>query len=303
MDTKFSDQPDLESIQPERLIKYRVSDDGFAAEVLLPGFTYTDFDQKIGGKLNLWSLAKVFEAIRFTVLPKGFGHFPRLKDDGHSMFMASALYKVTDKGNEVTSHSYWGLHTPFLANLKIFYAGTSAFSFNILLSDYRSGETLVKAEMSFVYVDFKTRKPCPFPDWYNQLKEGQELTKPSERLVTPDIPHEAFKFDLQSAFSDIDHNGHVNQSVYVKWCTDAGTEAALKGHYSGFKGNIGTYPMNTFELKYVGEVLANEPVVISTWQDKDNHLVLHFVISKESKVAVVAKFIFLSLEYQPKVKL
>ncbi|WAR05073.1 hypothetical protein MAR_020442, partial [Mya arenaria] len=199
MDTKFSDQPDLESIQPERLIKYRVSDDGFAAEVLLPGFTYTDFDQKIG-----------------------------------------------------------------------------AFSFNILLSDYRSGETLVKAEMSFVYVDFKTRKPCPFPDWYNQLKEGQELTKPSERLVTPDIPHEAFKFDLQSAFSDIDHNGHVNQSVYVKWCTDAGTEAALKGHYSGFKGNIGTYPMNTFELKYVGEVLANEPVVISTWQDKDNHLVLHF---------------------------
>ena len=42
--------PDIATIQPERLIKYRVSEDRFSAEVLLPGLWYTDFDKKIGGK-------------------------------------------------------------------------------------------------------------------------------------------------------------------------------------------------------------------------------------------------------------
>ena len=42
--------PDIASIQPDRLIKYRISDDRFSGEVLLPGLWYTDFDKKIGGK-------------------------------------------------------------------------------------------------------------------------------------------------------------------------------------------------------------------------------------------------------------
>jgi len=47
----MADKVDIADTQPERLIKHRVSEDGFEAEVLLPGFAYTDFDKKIGGKL------------------------------------------------------------------------------------------------------------------------------------------------------------------------------------------------------------------------------------------------------------
>jgi hypothetical protein len=53
MESKFSHLPDIKTIQPDRLIKYRVSEDKFSAEVLLPGLSYTDFDQKIGGKIIL----------------------------------------------------------------------------------------------------------------------------------------------------------------------------------------------------------------------------------------------------------
>lgn len=49
MFSKFSHLPDISTTQPDRLIKYRVSEDRFTAEVLLPGLSYTDFDQKIGG--------------------------------------------------------------------------------------------------------------------------------------------------------------------------------------------------------------------------------------------------------------
>ena len=41
--------PDMATIQPDRLIKYRISEDRFYGEVLLPGLWYTDFDRKIGG--------------------------------------------------------------------------------------------------------------------------------------------------------------------------------------------------------------------------------------------------------------
>ena len=49
MEDAFKHLPDIATIQPDRLIKYRVSEDRFSAEVLLPGLWYTDFDKKIGG--------------------------------------------------------------------------------------------------------------------------------------------------------------------------------------------------------------------------------------------------------------
>ena len=54
MSEAFKSMPDIATIQPERLIKYRISEDRFAAEVLLPGLWYTDFDKKIGGISKLW---------------------------------------------------------------------------------------------------------------------------------------------------------------------------------------------------------------------------------------------------------
>ena len=41
--------PDIATIQPDRLIKYRISEDRFSGEVLLPGLWYTDFDPVFEG--------------------------------------------------------------------------------------------------------------------------------------------------------------------------------------------------------------------------------------------------------------
>ncbi|WAR05071.1 hypothetical protein MAR_020440 [Mya arenaria] len=300
MDSKFSGLPDLRTIQPGRLIKYRISDDGFAAELLLPGLTYTDFDQKIGGKMNLWSLAKLFESIRYVVLPNGFCHYNRLKDVGHSIFNAETSYHLSDKGNKLKAQTHWGTNYLMHAHLKVFYAGTSAFSFEIIVREHETGDFLAKALLTFVYVDFKTRRPATFPDWFNKLKENQHFGPPSPRLARPSIPLDAYKFEIQAAFSDIDFNGHVNNSIYIKWCTDAGTEAALKGHYSGFSENIGKYPMDVFEIKYLGEGVVSDVFEILTWQDQENPFVLHFVFTKNEKVSVVVRFQYKSLQFSAK---
>ncbi|XP_060589769.1 uncharacterized protein LOC132744969 isoform X6 [Ruditapes philippinarum] len=290
MESKFSHLPDIKTIQPDRLIKYRVSEDKFSAEVLLPGLSYTDFDQKIGGKMNLWSMAKLFECIRYAVLPYGFGHFDRLKDDEHSIFMASTAYHISEYGNTLNTRPHWGLNFPMYTTLDIIYSGSSAFCFEIKLTNYENKKLLMSARMTFVYIDYKTRKPAPFPGWYIEAKKLKSFGPALPRLATPEIPGNAFQYEVTSCYSDIDHNGHVNQSIYVKWCTDAGTEAALKGLYSGFTENIGKYPLDNLEIKYIGEGFVEENFVINTWQDKVSPLILHFAITKQGELTIVAKF-------------
>ena len=246
--------------------------------------------------MNLWSMAKLFECIRYAVLPYGFGHFDRLKDDEHSIFMASTAYHITEYGNTLNTRPHWGLNFPIHAALDIIYSGTSAFCFEIKVSEYANGKSLMSAEMTFVYIDYKTRKPTPFPGWYIEAKKLKSFGPAQPRLVTQEIPENAFQYEVMSSYSDIDHNGHVNQSVYVKWCTDAGTEAALKGLYSGFTGNIGKYTLDSLEIKYIGEGLVDENFVINTWQDKVSPQVLHFAITKHGKLTIVAKFTYKTTE-------
>lgn len=248
----------------------------------------------VSGKLNLWSMAKMFEAIRYTVFENGFAYLDRLRDKEHSVFMAGTSYHATDNVNMLTSHTLWGYNFPLYVRMFINYVGTSSISFKINLSNRNTSDVLFTAFMTFVYVEFLTRKPCPFPGWFNQAKKSQRFDSPQPRLPVPAMPSAAFMFETQSVFSDIDHNGHVNQSVNVRWCTDAGTEAAQRGHYKGFKNNIGSYPLEKLEIKYAQEGMVHEQFVICTWQDTTNPLVLHFIMTKSQKPCVFVMIQFKS---------
>ncbi|KAL4228366.1 hypothetical protein ACF0H5_011414 [Mactra antiquata] len=246
--------------------------------------------------MNIWSVAKLFEGIRYTVLSKGFGYFDRLKDVDHSIFMAGTTYNVTEKGNQINTYQHWGTKYPLHVTVNIFYSGNSAFSFKIEVTEKQSGELLMSSALTFVYVDFRTRKPAQFPDWYFEAKKGKDFGPPMARLSSPKIPDTAFQFKTKCTYADIDFNGHVNQSIYVKWCTDAGTEAALNGHYKNFSHNIGKYPLKSLNLKYIGEGFVDEIFVINTWQDENDPLILHFGIMKNDKLTLVAKFTYWSAE-------
>lgn len=247
------------------------------------------------GKLNIWSLAKVFESTRYTVLHNGFGHFDRLKDDNHYIFMANTSYSATDIGNTLNTEDLWGFKFPLYAKLYINFAGTSSVSFKITVSSPRTGSLLFSGYMTFLYVDLNTRKPALFPDWYMELENFRNLEPPQHRLVTPSIPPEAFALTTKSNFQDIDFNGHVNQSVYVKWCTDAGTDAALNGHYRGIRHNIGAYPLDNLDIRYLKEGGLQETFVIYTWQDSHSPLTLHFVVTKSGQPTVIVRFHLKSL--------
>ena len=57
--------PDIATIQPDRLIKFRISEDRFYGEVLLPCLWYTDFDKKIGGTTCILKITLISNGIMY----------------------------------------------------------------------------------------------------------------------------------------------------------------------------------------------------------------------------------------------
>lgn len=281
---------DIASTQPERLIKYRVSDDRFSGEVLLPGLWYTDFDRKIGGHMTLWSRAKLFECLRYVLFTNGFGYYIEFIDSEHSVFMAGTEYNFSDKFDTIVSKTHWGINFPLYARFHVVNLGNSSFTFDANLYNHRTGELLASGLMTFVYVNLATRKPALLPSWY----KAQSLARNTvhNRIARPSIPDNVFTLEVTAKSSDIDFNGHVNQSIFLKWCGDAGAEAALKGGYSNFTKNIQMYPVKKITLQYIGEGMLDQTFVVKTWQDPDTKNILHFVIVRNRQIIFVARFIY-----------
>ena len=235
---------------------------------------------------------KVFEAIRYVALPAGFAYYERFRDDEHSIFMAGTTYRISKEANSLRAKSHWGRNFPLHAALKVIYVGKSSFSFVIHLRDYKTDTEIWSATLTFVFVDFKSRRPVPFPAWFKEKCLELDLVNgsPPSRLSTLKYPPKIFKYETKAMFSDIDFNGHVNQSVYVRWCTDAGAEAAVNGFYRDFNQDIGFYDIEKLEVRYIGEGMIDDEFSVMTWQDDVMPRTLNFQITKLGKPAFVAKF-------------
>ena len=220
-------------------------------------------------------------------------YYERFRDKDHSIFMAGTTYTFYKEANKLRGKSHWGISFPLHAHLHLFHVGTSSFTFEIRLRDYKTGMDICTAVLTFVFVDFKTRKPVPFPAWFTDKCADVPCLRergPPQRLKTPPMPPRVFKYETKALFSDIDFNNHVNQSVYVRWCTDAGAEAASKGFYRDFNQDIGVYDIKEMKVKYIGEGMINDEFLVLTWQDETMPRTIHFLITKQGRTTFVGRF-------------
>ncbi|KAL3836675.1 hypothetical protein ACJMK2_022097 [Sinanodonta woodiana] len=276
----------ISGLQPDRLIKYYVSDNACQAEVVLPGIWYTDFDRKIGGTWMLSSIVKTFEAIQYAVLPKGFINYSKLRTQNYFIFMAGAVYNFSIGVHKLSSKTHWGPLFPIRARISLSHVGASSFTVDIVMLSESTGEQLASSLTKFVYIDFITRKPSPLPSWFLEYQKNVDnsLNKTVEKPKLLKIPE---KFDT-------DNNGHVTQSTYVRWCSDVGSFAATSGYYRNLSEDLGVYPLASLETYYLHEMQAEDRAVVHTWQDETNFRKLYFCVTKSSKPVFQAHFHFLS---------
>ena len=174
--------------------------------------------------------------------------------------------------------------------------GKSSYTVATDLYDFKSGIKLCSYRTIQVFVDRQSRKPVALPpeifsglDDHLKTVERQTI----KRDKTPVIPSNAFQYEIKALHSDSDFNFHVNQAIYIKWCSDAGSMGAVKGHFTYFNRHIELYPLKSTVYHYLGETLVNDIVTVNVWEDcAGPDKILQFAVIRNGKIIFVLKMEF-----------
>ena len=242
----------------------------------------------ISGKWTVSSICKSLELVRRGVLsPNGAFYFQDLFSDGsHTMFVAGNIFNIEKEVNYIHREDIWGSATPLRFRSCVTHVGKSSLSINQYMYDHKTGRKLMSSITKLVYVDRKTRKSSQLPDWYTTkirifLTENKIPNQSIEKSVAVSVPNDCFSYEVKALQSDCDRNFHVNQCVYLRWCSDVGALAAELGMYKYFMKDIGVYELKNIHVQYFGEALMDEKILVFTWEDLDDARTLHFIMKNK----------------------
>jgi len=84
-------------------------------------------------------------------------------------------------------------------------------------------------------------------------------------------------------YADIDHNWHTTQSSYMVFALECAARAAAAGYYSRIRGDIAFYRALSWTCVHLGESFAEDELQVSTWEDVNNALLLHFLVNRQQR--------------------
>lgn len=219
--------------------------------------------------MSIWSLGKLFESLRWQGLAHGLGHYNEIFGSKSAYFVASQSIYLSKEINDICYEKEFGVKRPFRAVLYISHVGRTSFTLSFDLFDDQSGLKLGSNMIVLVRVDKTIRKPVTLPinDFKNVNEYLQKIINGTiDRTAMPIIPSTAFQHKIKALHSDSDMNGHVTQTTYPKWCSDAAAMGAHKGHFSYFKKHIDLYPLKCMEFHFIGETAVNDIVTVHVWE-------------------------------------
>ncbi|MBO5913234.1 MAG: hypothetical protein J6Q76_07170 [Clostridia bacterium] len=153
------------------------------------------------------------------------------------------------------------------------------FTRNYLLFD-ENRKLLTEAKVEVTTLDLKTRKIVRpneingFSDFlYND--ELENMADAPTKLTVPDKLEAVYTRPVR--FSDIDYNGHVNNTVYADMSLDCLTTEALKN------------PLKGFSINFVSEIMPDEAVTLSMAETDSGYT---FVGAANDRQSFVARLIF-----------
>ena len=248
----------------------------------------------ITGKVSLWSLGKVLEAARWQAMIHGLVHYKTMRVK-NAFFVASQSIEFSKEINDIRYKSHHGEKLPLRACVYLCGIGKTSYNMALDLYDDKSGVKLVRNLLVAVNVDRKLRKPAKLPGYFlentgNHLKVIEPRT--IERVNLPIIPSRAFQYEIRCCHSDCDMNEHITQAAYLKFCSDAASTGALKGHFSQLKRHIELYPLKSTVFHYIGEALVNDIIVVNVWEKENSERILECAITRNKKIIFVMKMEF-----------
>lgn len=143
-----------------------------------------------------------------------------------------------------------------------------------------NGSVLTETKAEVICLDLKTRKPVRpnlitgFDDFLYNSELENSCEKP-QKLSIPDGNCSILTRPVEE--SDIDRNGHVNNTIYAQISVDCLNEKELE------------LPLKSFEINYINEVFSGEKINLKIFDEPDGKFILGEVSGNPS---FTSKFIF-----------
>ena len=227
----------------------------------------------------MWSTAALFEECKTAIVDAN-------ETDVHkrSLFMTVRLKMEIFPGFYQETGANFLKILPVKIITELGYVGSTSQAWKGEIQN-KDGKVLATERVVFVCVNEESRRPVPLPSWFREKYAA--FTKPKnqsqavKKVAKP--KHGFFSYKMKTAFSDTDLNLHVNKGSYVRYCVDCAETATAVGFYSVIKENFLLYRAKSLTTQYSGESRAGEELIVHTWEDASNPLLLYFQIEKEEK--------------------
>ncbi|XP_063959215.1 uncharacterized protein LOC129266654 [Lytechinus pictus] len=231
---------------------------------------------------------------------------------GYSLLAALQHSPVAADGEPDESTSYFGrcfslnfllayhstnfVSRPVRYDSYIAYLGRTSTYIGIELRDDESNLLYMTGQMQCMTIDLKEKKLVPVSLESIKKYEGKitlkEAPKRHQFIPTQFAKDNVFKWKTATQWSDVDHNGHVNQMPYMRFIYDAGSSAAVAGFLKSFHRELIHYRLKTYAVEYIKEIHQGQELKIFCWEMKDSPGTIHFEFHVEGHVVSRSHLIF-----------
>ncbi len=174
-------------------------------------------------------------------------------------------------------------HNPLKCSDYVVNLGRTSYQHLTEVESIRTGKLLHRVVAQLVCVDSKSRRPVDIPQEERMLLEKNTQKYPSEKIVSLQKPGATHCSHRKVYASDTDYNFHLNQSVYLRICHDAMTEASLDGTFSWLKGDLAQYRIRYADTLILAENLTGDNLDVHCWENKNNPLLVESIAYKIGK--------------------
>ncbi|XP_062585930.1 uncharacterized protein LOC134247615 [Saccostrea cucullata] len=262
---------------------------GPTASLNFIGIPYSDIDRT--GHWAVWRISKMFEAARLLSLLAGFVDYRKIVDEDHALAIIKQQLNLDPELQRASLTPAMKLNF----DVELIQLKQTSFTIVTNLKNGTTGKILGENFMKIVRINRTTRRSSSFPEWFYK-KYAAFMNIPghpsTEKEELPEIPKNAYKYDVIPGHSDEDVNCHLNQSSYIRFCMDAATSASLNGYYEHYTRDMCLYPSIQWTISYVGESIAGDQLTIFTWQKEHTPDNIQFAIERNGNLIFYASTIF-----------
>jgi len=243
-----------------------------------------------------WNCHMVSNTIRGATLFLGNLNFVRLNWMGvMNRLSGHGMYKYIPGFNSNMFGRHWqftpalysraAVEFPMAMNTWLGGYGKTSIDLCQSIVESATGELLASGVFRIVNVDPKTQAAAALPDGLRETLSKITLGKADKRfpLVKPptSIPDKSFSCKVTVRYDDMDFYFHSTQGAYLGFARECAAQASTAGYYTRLKDDIAFHLACETTGVHFGESFAGDQLQVSTWEDSQCPLLLHFTVSKE----------------------